>query len=187
MSQQKLLKKVLHALNEHAFPYMLTGSIVSSIQGEPRLSHDIDVIISGTHRILNILRDHFDETEYYFDATAIKEAIASQQMFNVIDINSGDKIDFWMLTDSAFDASRFARKIHLILFNEIAWISTPEDTILAKMLWAKKSGGSEKQLTDVRRVYEVNAPTIDRTYIEKWCVILGVKEYWNTIVGDAKT
>lgn len=98
MSQQELLKKTLHALNEHDFPYMLTGSIVSSIQGEPRLSHDIDVIITGTHRILSILRDSFNETSYYYDETAIKEAIISQRMFNVIDTNSGDKIDFWMLT-----------------------------------------------------------------------------------------
>ena len=30
--------EALHTLNEHDFPYMLTGSIVSSIQGEPRLS-----------------------------------------------------------------------------------------------------------------------------------------------------
>jgi hypothetical protein len=104
---------------------MLTGSIVSSIQGEPRLSHDIDVIINGTNRILNILRDHFNETSYYCD----------------------------------------------------------EDTILAKMLWAKNSGGSEKQRADVRRVYEVNAQTTDRVYIEKWCAVLGVKEYWDKISG----
>jgi SPX domain protein involved in polyphosphate accumulation len=90
MSQQELLKKVLGALNAHDFPYMLTGSIVSSIQGEPRLSHDIDVIIARTFRIFNILREHFDEKEYYFDSTAAKEAIASQQMFNLIDIIHSD-------------------------------------------------------------------------------------------------
>jgi hypothetical protein len=186
MSQQELLKKTLHALNERDFPYMLTGSIVSSIQGEPRLSHDIDIIISGTHRILNILRDHFSETEYYFDATAIEEAIASQHMFNVIDINSGDKIDFWLLTDSAFDESRFARKIKISLFETWAWISTPEDTILAKLLWAKKSGGSGKQILDVQRVYEVNASRLDKKYIEQWCTTLGVIDYWNSVLHDAE-
>jgi hypothetical protein len=100
--------------------------------------------------------------------------------------NGGDKIDFWLLTDSAFDESRFARKIKISLFGTDTWISTPEDTILAKLLWAKKSGGSGKQLLDVQRVYEVNAPTIDRMYIEKWCAILGVRKYWNTIISDAK-
>jgi tRNA/tmRNA/rRNA uracil-C5-methylase (TrmA/RlmC/RlmD family) len=36
MSQQKLLKKVVQALDQAGIPYMLTGSIVSSLQGEPR-------------------------------------------------------------------------------------------------------------------------------------------------------
>lgn len=185
MSQQELLKKVLTLLNEHDCPYMLTGSIVSSIQGEPRLSHDIDIIINADFRIERLLLEHFDAENYYLDQTAIREAITTLTMFNLIDINSGDKIDFWMLTDSVFDASRFERKKSVLLFGETAWISSPEDTILAKLFWAKKSGGSEKQLSDVRNVYECNSATIDRGYIEKWSIVLGVKMYWDKIRGSA--
>jgi hypothetical protein len=68
------------------------------------------------------------------------------------------------------------------LFDETAFISTPEDTILAKMLWAKKCGGSEKQLTDVRQVFKCNAANIDFRYLEKWSLILDVKHYWDAIV-----
>jgi hypothetical protein len=31
-------------------------------------------------------------------------------MFNLIEVNSGDTVDFWILTDQPFDVSRFARK-----------------------------------------------------------------------------
>jgi hypothetical protein len=185
MSQQELLKKALGALNAYGVPYMLTGSIVSSIQGEPRLSHDIDIIISGTHRILEVLRNHFDEKEYYFDDVAVKDAVITHTMFNVIDILNGDKIDFWILTDSPYDTSRFSRRIKISLFGMEAWISTSEDTILAKLLWAKKSGGSEKQILDVQRVYEVNTAKLDRRYIEQWCAALGVKDYWDTVLRNA--
>ncbi len=51
MSQQKLLKKVLSVLNQAGIQYMLTGSIVSSLQGEPRSTHDIDVV---QYRKLNL-------------------------------------------------------------------------------------------------------------------------------------
>jgi hypothetical protein len=182
MSQQELLKKIIWALNDADFPFMLTGSIASSIQGEPRLSHDIDILIVGDHRINSILRNHFAVKDYYFDESTIQEAIASQSMFNLIDSNSGDKIDFWFLTDSAFDNSRFTRKIPIVLFGETAWISTPEDTILAKMLWAKNSCGSEKQLTDFRRVFEVNASTLDHKYMTKWSTALGVTMYWDDLL-----
>ena len=85
MSQQELLKKIVSALNEADYPFMLTGSIASSIQGEPRLSHDIDIIITGDHRIKSILRDHFGTKDYYFDELTIQEAIASRSMFNLSD------------------------------------------------------------------------------------------------------
>jgi hypothetical protein len=161
---------------------MLTGSIVSSIQGEPRLSHDIDVVINGDRRIKDIIRDNFDKKDFYFDEMTIQEAIASESMFNVIDTESGDKIDFWFLTDSPFDASRFERKLPVKLFDETAWISTPEDTILAKMLWAEKSGGSLKQLADIRQVFAVNAAVLDRGYVTRWSAVLGVKKYWDDLL-----
>ena len=45
MSQQELLRAVLEALESSDTQYMLTGSLVSSLQGEPRSTHDIDFVI----------------------------------------------------------------------------------------------------------------------------------------------
>ena len=40
MSQQELLRRVVKELEELDVEYMLTGSLVSSLQGEPRATHD---------------------------------------------------------------------------------------------------------------------------------------------------
>ena len=48
MSQSELLKKVTIALEATGTPYMLTGSYASSLQGEPRLTHDIDLVVAIT-------------------------------------------------------------------------------------------------------------------------------------------
>ncbi len=45
MSQQELLKKVVLTLEQLAIGYMVTGSLASSLQGEPRSTHDIDIVI----------------------------------------------------------------------------------------------------------------------------------------------
>jgi len=64
-------------------------------------------------------------------------------MFNLIETNSGDKVDFWILTNEPFDVSRFARKyIESVLEMEL-FVTSAEDTILMKLSWAKKSRGSE--------------------------------------------
>jgi hypothetical protein len=54
-------------------------------------------------------------------------------MFNLIDTQTGDKVDFWVLTDSPFDRSRFARRRRVDVFGSTVSVSPPEDIILAKM------------------------------------------------------
>lgn len=46
MSQQELLKRVLQALEDVRIEYMVTGSVASSLQGEPRSTHDIDLVVA---------------------------------------------------------------------------------------------------------------------------------------------
>jgi hypothetical protein len=48
MSQSELLARVVRVLDAAGIDYMVTGSTVSSIQGEPRSTHDIDVVIALT-------------------------------------------------------------------------------------------------------------------------------------------
>ena len=55
MPQQELLIKVVQALQNADIDHMVTGSIVSSLQGEPRSTHDIDVVVSARTRARNAL------------------------------------------------------------------------------------------------------------------------------------
>lgn len=153
MPQQELLKKVIQALDETGIEYMVTGSVVSSLQGEPRTTHDIDIIVAIQKDAAKKMVDYFPSPGFYLDEESIIDAIKRRGMFNLIDVHSGDKVDFWLLTDEPFDKSRFTRKyIEKVLGIEIN-VSSPEDTILMKLRWAKQSGGSEKQFTDALRVY----------------------------------
>jgi hypothetical protein len=61
-------------------------------------------------------------------------------------------------------------------------LSSPEDTILSKLEWSRKAGGSGKQLEDASGVLAVN-PGLDRTYVERWARELGVLDAWDEIVG----
>ncbi len=65
-------------------------------------------------------------------------------------------------------------------------ISTPEDTILMKLRWAKLYGGSEKQYTDALRVYEVQHRNLDIDYMEKWAQALQIRELWKKVKAEAE-
>jgi hypothetical protein len=186
MSQQELLKKVISFLNENKIEYMVTGSIVSSLQGEPRLTHDIDIVIRITDLNTKKIIEAFPSPDYYISEQGIERAILHHKMFNLIDVQNGDKVDFWIQCNTPFDHARFSRKIFQEVMGIGMYISTPEDTILAKLKWLKLSNGSEKHLIDALRIYEVHYPNINIKYIEKWVKHLKIKKYWERLKKEAE-
>ena len=186
MLQPKLLIKVLALLHQNQIDYMITGSLVSSIQGEPRATHDVDILVNITQAAIPAFIKAFMPPDYYLSASAIKEAIQHKSMFNLLDTTEGDKADFWILTDEPFDQSRFARKYEEKMLGVSMKISTFEDTILMKLRWAKLSGGSEKQFTDALRVYEIQYVNLDLSYMEAWSVTLHIEEFWERLKREAQ-
>ena len=186
MSQQELLKKVIQTLEKIGIEYMITGSIASSLQGEPRSTHDIDVIVAIQKSSVNKLLGYFQPPDFYLNRESIFNAIDEQGMFNLIDIREGDKVDFWMLTNESFDWSRFSRKYAEKFTGINIQVSSPEDTILAKLRWAKLSGGSEKQFTDALRVYEIQFENLDKDYLEFWGKELGIVSLLERLKNEAE-
>ena len=145
MTPLDTLRFVVHVLDSHGIAYMVTGSVASSLQGEPRATHDLDVVVAIRAEDAPALLSHFKRPQFYLDEHAILEAIETGGMFNAINLEDGDKIDFWVLTEDAFDASRFARRITVDVFGTALKVSSPEDTILAKLRWSKLSGGARRR------------------------------------------
>ncbi len=186
MSQQKLLKNIISVLEKTNIDYMVTGSVASSLQGEPRSTHDIDILVDIKEQDIPNLLKAVNSYEYYLDEESIFSAIESKQVFNLISSKDGSKVDFWILKNKPFDNSRFSRKYFEEIFGKKIKVSTPEDTILAKLNWAKISGGSEKQFIDALRVYELQYNKLDIEYIKEWVNKLEVKNYWKRLQDEAE-
>jgi hypothetical protein len=186
MSQQELLKKIIQKLDQAGIRYMITGSVVSSLQGEPRSTHDIDIVIAIQESNVDKLVATFSPPDFYLDKESILDAINKPSMFNLIFVSEGYKVDFWVLTDDPFDQSRFSRKYTEEFLGLKVQVSSPEDTILAKLRWARLSGGSEKQFTDALRVYEVQYGKLDIDYLKLWVKKLNVESLWKRLTKEAE-
>jgi hypothetical protein len=119
------------------------------------------------------------------DELAARDAIRTSGMFNVLDLVEGDKVDFWMLTDEPFDRSRFRRRVREPALGFSFCVSTPEDTILAKLRWSRMTGESARTYTDALRVYEVQQGALDCDYIGRWAVMLEVGDLWERVQREA--
>lgn len=187
MSQQELLKRVVGVLESLSLEYMISGSYASSLQGEPRSSHDIDLVVLLKEPSLGSLLDAFPGPEFYVPSREfILEAVRTRTMFSLMHVSEGDKVDFWMLTQSPFDQSRFSRKYIETFLDTRVYVSSPEDTILMKLRWCQDSGGSEKQFTDALRVYEVQGDRLDRAYLRHWASQLNVESLFSRLESEAQ-
>jgi hypothetical protein len=165
---------------------MVSGSVVSSFQGAPRMTHDVDIVIDVPAVSVALLVEALDAPDLYLDEDAVAQAVRERGTFNLIDTTSGDKADFWLLTDDAFDLERFRRRRMAEPVGLRFPISTPEDTILMKLRWAAQSGGSEKQLLDAIGVYEVQAGALEERYLDEWAARLGVQDSLARVRAEAK-
>jgi len=187
MSQQELLKYVVEILEAAGIAYMLTGSTVSSMQGQPRTTHDIDIVVALGREAIPALLAAFAPPRFYLEEAAIRDAIANGTTFNAIDSEGGDEIDFWMLKPDPFEQAAFRRRYRETAAGISMYLPQPEDTILSKLRWAKALGGSEKQLGDCVAVYEVNYTNLDMAYLKQWAGKLGVGHLLARVQAEAQT
>ena len=66
------------------------------------------------------------------------------------------------------------------------WVSTPEDTILAKLDWYRLGGGvSDRQWNDVLGVMKVQAENLDLAYLRRWADELRLRDLLDRALVDS--
>jgi hypothetical protein len=128
----------------------------------------------------------FSQRGLYVSEDAARQAVLDRTQFNLIDPESGVKVDVIVPESNAFNESRFARARRVRATGEIvAWFSSPEDAIIKKMEYYRE-GGSEKHLRDIASVLTTSRDQIDMAYIDRWAGQLGLDDLWNTIKARMK-
>jgi hypothetical protein len=88
-------------------------------------------------------------------------------------------LTLYLNSDTPFDRSKMERR-RLESFgetdNQQFWVASPEDLVLAKLLWRQRSQ-SEKQWRDVLGVLKVQGETLDFDYLFQWADALDLQKH----------
>lgn len=177
-----LAQKIASILLPLNIPYVVGGSVASSLLGENRSTQDLDLVIDLEARIAPQLIDVMSG-EFYISESAVTEAIAKsrtaprESSFNVIYLPSLEKADIFVMgSDDPFSASVMSRRqLHPVsdLTFEGIYIYSPEDIVLEKLSSYKLTpGGSQEQWRDVLGVLKVQGEGLDRAYLNQWALTL---------------
>jgi hypothetical protein len=162
--------------------WYLCGSLASTHHGVPRSTHDVDVLVRMEPGALDRILAGLDDDQYY--VSDARQALVHGQPFNVIDRVTGLKADV-MATRSPFHQSELSRRQRAQVLGVEVWVQTAEDTILSKLDWMKRSGGSERQARDIEGILVVSGPVLDAAYIESWLDVLDVRREWENLRSGA--
>jgi len=169
LGELDVLRVVSQRLDTAGIEYMLTGSYALAYYATPRMTRDLDLVVALTDRDVDSISTIFS-ADFYVDADDVLTAIQSQRMFNLMHLGSGIKLDFIVRKTSEYRQVEFARRQRVDLGDVPLWITSREDLILSKLVWAKDSG-SELQRRDARSLIDAS---VDRAYMQQWAHRLDV-------------
>jgi hypothetical protein len=89
---EEVILKVIRAMDLLAIPYMVVGSFAVNFWGEPRTTHDADIVATIPIESASALA-HALQGEFYADDEFMRQSIGKQSMFNVIHFDTASK---WM-------------------------------------------------------------------------------------------
>ncbi len=180
IDELNVLQIVVKRLESAGVPYMVTGSIAANFYTTPRMTRDIDIVIAVGEEDARPLYALFSH-DFYVDYDAIRNAIRGKQIFNIIHKEGIVKVDFITRKDAEYRQIEFQRGRSVYFEGCHVRITTPEDLVISKLVWAKDSS-SEMQARDIRNIMRT-VVDLDMGYIENWIKRLGLEEIYKFVTS----
>lgn len=180
--------KVTGVFENLSIPYLIGGSLASTLYGMIRTTQDSDIVaemrLEHLKPFVSALQD-----EFYVDDEMIAESIQHNSSFNIIHRETMFKVDVFIPRPRPFLQSQLARaqRQTFTFENEVsARFASPEDTILSKLEWYRMGGEvSDRQWRDILGVMKTRAGELDLEYLKKWAVELKVSDLLKRVLDEA--
>jgi hypothetical protein len=178
------LEPFIVRLERLGVPYFVTGSMAGILYGEPRLTHDVDIVVALASRDVRRFIEAFPLDEFYCppeDVLAIEVRRGQRGHCNLIHHDSGFKADIYIAFDELHRWA-LAHRRELTL-DGLRVVVAPVEYVILRKLEYFREGGSEKHLRDIRGMLEVSGAQIDRPLLEQWIARLGLAAEWARVLA----
>ena len=163
------LEAAIGLLERLNLPYALMGAMSLGFYGRLRATDDVDLLIAGDSRTLDLIRA---------EATLHGFSIDEQwSLYNpglrdthVRLVRSGVPVDVMLPRDDQDRSASDRRRPHTIEKGTI-WVVAPEDLILQKL-----KAGRPRDFDDAIPIFARNRDQLDHDYLNQWARRLGVRE-----------
>lgn len=132
-------------------PFHLTGGAISSAYGEPRLTQDIDIVVSpevAKNRVADLIQQ-LASSDFLFTESVVREGVRTGELFQLLDKSESLKLDIY---PRELIPGELQRSQMLELFEGVFLpVVSRTDAAMSKLIWIDK--GSQRSRRDFRSIF----------------------------------
>ena len=185
MLPRSLFEPFILRLERLGLPYFVTGSTAGILYGEPRMTHDVDIVVALTARDVGRFVAAFPLEEFYCppeDVLAIEVRRGQRGHCNLIRHDTGFKADIYIAFDELHRWA-FAHR-RTVAVDGLNLAVAPVEYVILRKLEYYREGRSEKHVRDIRGMLEVSAAQIDRAFLDHWIARLSLAAEWRLVLDE---
>ncbi len=175
-------------LEDLGVPYLVGGSLASSLHGLPRATQDVDLVAAlAPEHVPGLIRAL--QGSFYFDEAVIRQAVRERTSFNVVHLGTLLKADVFVAKNDPAGRQQFERRQRFRVLDEPPRelvLASPEDTIAQKLHWFRLGDEvSDRQWSDALGVLKVAGDRLDLPYLRRTAALLGVQDLLERLLAEA--
>jgi len=183
MSETDLVLLYTRRLERAGFTYMITGSVAGVFYGEPRVTHDVDLVLALKQSDTARIGELFPLEEFYCppEEIILQEVLRAQRgHFNLIHHQSGFKADVYLANRDPLHRWALSERRMVDVDGEPVHVAPLEYVIVRKLEFFRE-GGSEKHLRDIEAMLRVSGELVREDVLRRWMIARGVEETWQSV------
>jgi hypothetical protein len=185
MQEADLFGIFLRRLNDSCIQYMVTGSVASIIYGEPRLTHDIDVVLELHSDQVSFFVQVFSGNEFYHPPLEVIQTEIRRETrghFNLIHHDTGFKADIYPIGDDQLHKWAMQHRRCIDFQDMKIWVAPPEYVILRKLEFYEE-GHSQKHIRDIEAMVRISREIIDTDVLRTKALQMGLYDLFSQVPG----
>ncbi|MGH0032672.1 MAG: hypothetical protein ACQGVC_23005 [Myxococcota bacterium] len=180
MPEADLVELFARPLVELGVPFLVTGSVAATLYGEPRATHDIDLVVTLRSGDAGRIARAFPAAQFYVppeEVVELETRRAERGHFNLIHTESGLKADVFLAGQDPLHAWAF-ENARIYEVGGLRVSVAPPEYVVVRKLEFHREGGSEKHLRDIRSMLAVSGAILDRNALLDWIGRRGLEAEW---------
>jgi hypothetical protein len=186
MPEASLISVFVKPLNQANIEYMVTGSVASILYGEPRMTHGIDLVIKLSEDDVSGLSKVFPSDQFYCPPADVILSEISREVrghFNLIHQKTGLKADLYPIGKDPLHQWAMGQRRTIEFDNDPIWVAPPEYVIIRKLDYFRE-GGSEKHLTDIKKMLKYSGDIMDMSILKEKAAQLSLQQQLSKVLNS---